>query len=375
LVTAASVKVCSVLRQRLQSNFFHLLAAFNPLQTSQKSLRVGSLFIATLIEFTMTNNPKPAVLITGAAGYLGQETLQQLVQHREKLRQLVAMDVREVVSQHRLAGVDYVCADIRSPEMVTLLKKHDIDIVVHLAAIVTPGRKSNRELEYSVDVLGTENVLNACVEAGVRKIIVTSSGAAYGYYPDNPAWLKETDPLRGNEEFAYSCHKRLVEEMLARYREQHPQLQQLVFRPGVVLGRNVNNQITALFEKKFVLGLRGASSPFVFIWDQDVAACIVKGVLESKTGIYNLAGDGTLSMKEIAALMHKPFIPLPAALVKSTLWLLRKLRLSQYGPEQVNFLRYRPVLYNQKLKSEFGYTPRKTTKEVFEYYSTKPVSP
>jgi UDP-glucose 4-epimerase len=317
---------------------------------------------------------KLTVLITGAAGYLGQETLQQFLQHRDKLRQLVAMDVREVAPLIRLAGVDYVCADIRSPEMATLFKKHGIDIVVHLAAIVTPGRKSNRELEYSVDVLGAKNILEACVQSGVQKIIVTSSGAAYGYYPDNPAWLQETDPLRGNEEFAYSYHKRLVEEMLARYREQHPQLQQLVFRPGTVLGKNVNNQITALFEKKFVLGLRGAGSPFVFVWDQDVAACIVKGVLENKTGIYNLAGDGTLNLREIAAMLHKPYLQLPVPLVKSGLWLLRKLRLSQYGPEQVNFLRYRPVLANAKLKTEFGYTPRKTTKEVFEYYLQRGVA-
>lgn len=316
----------------------------------------------------MTNNLKPAVLITGAAGYLGHETLQQLARHRDKLRQLVAMDVREVAPQNRLAGVDYICADIRSPEMATLFKKYGADIVVHLAAIVTPGRKSHRELEYAVDVLGTKNILEACAQAGVRKIIVTSSGAAYGYYSDNPAWLQETDPLRGNEEFAYSYHKRLVEEMLARYREQHPQLQQLIFRPGTVLGKNVSNQITALFEKKFVLGLRGAGSPFVFVWDQDVATCIVKGILEDKTGIYNLAGDGTLNLREIAAMLRKPYIQLPVALVKSGLWLLRQLRLSQYGPEQVNFLRYRPVLANVKLKTEFGYVPRMTTKEVFEYY-------
>jgi UDP-glucose 4-epimerase len=156
--------------------------------------------------------------------------------------------------------------------------------------------------------------------------------------------------------------------MLARYREQHPQLQQLVFRPGTVLGKNVNNQITALFEKKFVLGLRGADSPFVFVWDQDGAACIVKGILENKTGIYNLAGDGTLSMREIAAMLRKPYLQLPVSLIKSGLWVLSKLRLSQYGPEQVNFLRYRPVLANEKLKTEFGYKPQKTTQEVFEYY-------
>ena len=314
------------------------------------------------------NDFKPSVLVTGGAGYLGREALQQLIQHRDQLRQLIAMDVREVAEPNRLAGVEYIDGDIRSPEILALFKKYAPAVVVHLAAIVTPGRQSNRELEYAVDVLGTENVLKACVATGVQKIIVTSSGAAYGYHADNPAWLQETDTLRGNEEFAYSHHKRLVEEMLARYRKQHPQLQQLIFRPGTVLGKNVHNQITALFEKKFVIGLRGAVSPFVFIWDQDVAACIVKGILENKIGIYNLAGDGILSMREIAQMLRKPYLPVPVTLLQSALWLLRKLHLSQYGPEQVNFLRYRPVLANQKLKTEFGYTPQLTTREVFEYY-------
>jgi UDP-glucose 4-epimerase len=48
--------------------------------------------------------------------------------------------------------------------------------------------------------------------------------------------------------------------------------------------------------------------------------------------------------------------------------MLKRLRLTQYGPEQVNFLRYRPVLSNQQLKEGFDYVPQKTTRQVFEYY-------
>ena len=51
--------------------------------------------------------------------------------------------------------------------------------------------------------------------------------------------------MRGNEAFAYSHHKRLVEEMLADYRRDHPQLKQVVFRVGTILGETTRNQITA----------------------------------------------------------------------------------------------------------------------------------
>ena len=157
---------------------------------------------------------------------------------------------REGEPHHHAGGVGLdglldEIADVREPAMRELICEARPDTVIHLASIVTPGKDSSRELEYAVDVLGTENVLNGCVAAGVQQIIVTSSGAAYGYHADNPAWLTEDMPLRGNDSFAYSHHKRLVEEMLAQYRQNHPQLAQTVLRIGTILGERVDNQITA----------------------------------------------------------------------------------------------------------------------------------
>jgi UDP-glucose 4-epimerase len=241
-------------------------------------------------------------------------------------------------------------------------------VVVHLAALVTPGKKSDRRLEYEVDVMGTEHVLEGCVGAQAQKLIYSSSGAAYGYHHDNPAWLNEDDPLRGNEEFAYSDHKRQVEEMLARWRHDYPGLGQLILRSGTILGAGTANQITALFDKPFILGVAGSASPFVVIWDQDVVGVIRRGVFSTATGIYNLAGDGAISMHEMARLLGKTYLPLPAWLLRGALWLLKGLGLTQYGPEQVGFLQYRPVLDNRRLKEVMGYAPAKTSREAFEYY-------
>ena len=187
----------------------------------------------------------PGVLVTGASGYLGSQVVAALSE-RGDLR-TVALDLRE--PGERLSGVVHETADIRAPDVDAIVARHRPRVVVHLASIVTPGRDSSREFEYSVDVLGARNLLEACVRHGVLRVIVSSSGAAYGYHPDHPEWLTETHPLRGNRAFAYSWHKRLVEEMLAEYRKTQPQLEQVVFRIGTILGASTRNQITDLFEK------------------------------------------------------------------------------------------------------------------------------
>jgi len=51
------------------------------------------------------------------------------------------------------------------------------------------------------------------------------------------------------------------------------------------------------------------------------------------------------------------------------LWTLKTLGLSENGPERVDFLRYRPVLSNRRLKEEYGYTPKLTSRQAFELYA------
>ena len=311
------------------------------------------------------------ILVTGGAGYLGSALLAELaprLQPAGELECLVATDVRAMPDERRLPGVEYVTHDVRTQGLEILLQRRHIDTVVHLAAIVTPGSGSNRELEYAVDVIGTKNVLEACVAAGVRQIVVTSSGAAYGYHADNPEWLTEDDAIRGNEAFAYSHHKRLVEEMLAEYRKAHPALRQVVLRVGTILGETTRNQITALFDKPRLIALRGSRSPFVFIWDKDVVGAIDHAIRTNAAGIFNVAGDGALSIQEIATRLGKRCVTLPPGLLRAALAVLHPLKLSRYGPEQVDFLRYRPVLDNRRLKEVLGYRPRMTSSEVFDFY-------
>lgn len=315
----------------------------------------------------MTSTPVTItrIVVTGAAGWVGRKFVARLADRDDV--DLVATDVRATDVGNTVDGC--LVLDVRDAGAVRDAI-HGADVVVHLAAIVDPPSGMTRETQREIDVGGTHHVLDACLEHGVGRLVVTSSGAAYGYHPDHPRWIGEDMPLRAGEAFAYAWHKRLVEELLARARRDHPALEQVVLRVSSVLGDGLDNLITRLFDRRRLLTIRGGDDRFVFVWDEDLARVLERAALGpgAVTGVFNVCGDGALSMTEIARRLRKPLLRLPAAPTRAALALLRPLRLSRYGPEQVRFLRYRPVLDNTRLKRDFGYTPEKTSAQAFDAF-------
>ncbi|MBS7691175.1 NAD-dependent epimerase/dehydratase family protein [Pseudomonas lalucatii] len=302
------------------------------------------------------------VLITGAAGFIGQRVLAELaVQHPGWT--LIAADIRPLSVQGLPLNVEPVRLDIsRAAQVLDCVREWRPQAILHLAAVVNPPASLSAARLHAIEVGGTRAVLEAALAEDVEQLIVTSSGAAYGYCPDNPEWIDEEHPLRADGAFLHARHKREIEQLLASARAAQPRLRQLVLRPCTILGKRIDSRLGELFGRRAVVGLRGHDSRCGFVWEQDVVNVIRLGLEQGRAGIFNLAGDGALTLREIAALLGKPYRPLPAAVLGMALRLLKPLGLSRHG-EQLDFLRYRPVLANRRLKEAFGYSPRYSSRQ------------
>jgi UDP-glucose 4-epimerase len=139
-----------------------------------------------------------------------------------------------------------------------------------------------------------------------------------------------------------------------------------------VLGPGTDNQITALFRKPRLLAVKGTESPFVFIGLRDLARILARAATDGPPGVYNVAGDGVVGVTDMARILRKPVRRVPAWLLRGLLRLARPMGLTRFGPEQVRFLQYRPVLDNSALKERFGYTPELTSREVFLDWARSP---
>lgn len=123
------------------------------------------------------------ILVTGGAGHLGNVLVRALLEKGEKVRVLVLPG--EDVSS--LAGLDCEKVEGNILHMQDLRKAMEgVDLVYHMAALVAIT-SDKYELMYKVNVEGTQNVIDACREMGVRRLVYTSSIHALGRATDGAA--------------------------------------------------------------------------------------------------------------------------------------------------------------------------------------------
>ena len=135
-------------------------------------------------------------------------------------------------AEHGWKRTEYRQGDVLDRASVDALVE-GADVVVHLAFIIFGGRDETRE----INLEGSRNVFEAAVDARARRLVYTSSVAAYGFHDDNPDVLTEDIPPRGTRDFYYSAQKAELEALLDEVAGGSA-TDAYVFRPCIVAGRD-----------------------------------------------------------------------------------------------------------------------------------------
>ena len=123
-----------------------------------------------------------SIMVVGGAGYIGAHVVRLLRQAGEDV---VVVDDLSTSSAERVGGSPLVVMDVAADDAVgrleDVMREHAVDAVIHFAARKQVGESVARPLwYYRQNVGGMVNVLDAMQEAGVRKMIFSSSAAVYG---------------------------------------------------------------------------------------------------------------------------------------------------------------------------------------------------
>ena len=305
------------------------------------------------------------VFITGVSGYFGSKLL-ELMDRLDEVERVVGIDVN--LPKLRTRKLTFVKKDIRE-SLTAVVKAHRIDTVLHAAWILPPMH--NKRFMESVNMEGTRNILRASAEAGVECFLHCSSTTAYGFYPDNPPVLTEESPLRGNPEFTYSKNKREAEEICERFGASHTDMRMLVIRPSFVCGPGFDNPMSRYLRKRIVL-MPKETSPLQYVHEEDLIEAIRTLLEQRKSGVYNIASDGTISFPDMARALGNTPLSIPVSVMSAltaAAWTLRIRLLTEFPPEALAMVMYPWIASNQKLKRETGFRFQYTTREAFEDYA------
>lgn len=326
------------------------------------------------------SSPNLTVAVTGPTGDLGQALVGALERSRS-IKRIVGMARRPFdPSDHGWKKTEYRRGDVLDRASVETLFD-GADVVVHLAFIIMGGRDETR----SINLEGSRNVFEAALASGAQRLVYASSVAAYGFHADNPDLLTEDVAARGTDDFYYSAQKAELEALLSGLLDGS-EVDAYVFRPSIVsgptggvvmdnipylqLGARLPGPVRRLLEVMPVLKpvVPDPGVPFQLVHHDDVATAMRAAVQgRGSPGVYNLAGDGRITMSDLADAMGWYSIPLPELGAAAAAELTA--RLPFMPPEAAWLQAFRvPVLMDTaKAKRELKWRPKYTTRETLDW--------
>jgi UDP-glucose 4-epimerase len=270
------------------------------------------------------NRDMLTVAVTGPTGEIGRAFISAL-ERAPEVDRVIGMARRPFdLAGHGWEKTEYRRGDILDREAVEELVD-GADVVVHLAFVIVAGGDESRE----INLTGSRNVFEATAAAGAKRLVYTSSVAAYGFSRGMPDLLSEDDPVKGASRHPYSAHKAAVEEELVEALDGSA-TDAYVFRPCIVAGPQATMlldliPLLAIGQRipgplRWALGrvpelrpvLPDPGVPFQLVHHDDVAAALCAAVIgHGQPGVYNLAGPGRLTITDLAHALGWHAVPAP----------------------------------------------------------------
>jgi NADH dehydrogenase len=282
------------------------------------------------------------ILVTGASGFVGQHVLERLAAEGRPLRAMV----RERSSARIPGGAQVVGADLTRPDGLPEVV-HGIDTIVHCAAITADRKEPRRGAYDAVNRVGTEHLVQAAREAGVRRLVAVSGLGTFEAAPGTymaTRWGLE-DAVRSSG------------------------IPYVILQPSVLFGHGAPfvSALARLVRSAPVVPLLGGQVRFQPLWIEDLSRCLVKAVDdEMLTGrSYPLGGADQLTMREIMdtiaeQLGRRPrLVPVPLALARVQAKLMSAvLRRPPLTPAAVELFGFDNITDLNSVERHFGFQPQ-----------------
>jgi UDP-glucose 4-epimerase len=278
-------------------------------------------------------------------------------------------DVRLIGVAVRAPGLPYgktelLTAQLNGQQFCRLLQAEGVDTLVHLDVIGDDQVSTSREMALRRNVLGTMEILGACANSAVRRVVVHSHAFVYGAQPGNPALIEEHWPLAQNGVSGVIRDYVEVDRFVNEFAQRQPAMLLVTLR------------CAPLSTGTFVRYLHRPTPRTIFGFDprvqlvalEDAVSAFVAAVYAEQGGVYNIAADPVTLSQAIrrAGLQPLPLIePLIdiCGFVGGTKFLLGNF------PFDRCFLKYSCVVDTRRACRDLGWSPTVSSAHAISLYA------
>ena len=245
------------------------------------------------------------ILVTGGAGFIASQIADAYL--REGHEVYVLDNLSTGFLKNVNPNAHFIKSDISSPSLVELFEKVKFDVVNHHAAQIDVRKSVNDPIfDANTNILGTINLLQACIKTGVKKFMFASTGGAvYGEQEYFPADEKHpTNPVS-----PYGITKLSIEKYLYFYKNEYG-LKHTILRYANVYGPRQNPfgeaGVVAIFANKLlrnenptINGDGEQTRDYVFV--EDIVKANVTTLRDENSDIFNVGTSIETSVNELFA--------------------------------------------------------------------------
>jgi len=289
------------------------------------------------------------ILITGIAGGLAQRVARHLLDGGHSV---TGVDYRELPSNlgDGLERMTVRRAHYNKTIIEDIFRRQSLDAVLHLGR--SGSFKESAGKRFDLNVVGSQKIMNLCVQHGVKHLVVLSTFHIYGADPANHIPIAEDEPLRAGLEFPQIADAIQMDNMASTWVYRHPDVRTVVLRATNIVGPTVRNTMSAFLRRPRVPYLPGFNPMSQFVHEDDMARAVLAAWQGNCSGIFNVAGPEVIPWRTALELCRAKTFPI--------LWPLTKLYAEIAGnlPHYlINFFRYPCVITDRAFREATGWVP------------------
>ncbi len=257
--------------------------------------------------------------------------------------------------------------DLRKRRLRNVIRLSRPDAVVHLAFV--RHFRSDPRVRHSVNVEGTQHLLENCAEFGVKRVIILSSSYVYGAQPDNPRYMHEDHPLNVSRTFPEIRDLTEVEGLASTFLWRYPEIATSILRPVNTLGYYVHSAIGRYFKLDLLPTIAGFDPMMQFIHEDDLCEAIALALEHDLRGVFNVTGSGALPLKQAIRAIGKRRLSLPEPLADLLIGQAFRWNIYEFPPSALEFLKYPCTISGRRFQEATGFEPKLTLEDIFESVS------